>query len=61
MARFNYKTKVDTKFLNPWKKYHNKMPAQKFNFNFAPAEEEDFDEEGEEEMFGVSTMDWRWP
>ena len=37
------------------------MPAQKFNFNFAPAEEEDFDEEGEEEMFGVSTMDWRWP
>ncbi|KAG2381873.1 hypothetical protein C9374_005665 [Naegleria lovaniensis] len=30
------------------------MPAQKFNFNFAPAEEEDFDEEGEieEEMIG---------
>lgn len=30
------------------------MPPQKFNFNFAPAEEEDFDEEEdvEEEMFG---------
>ncbi|EFC37379.1 predicted protein [Naegleria gruberi] len=30
------------------------MPPQKFNFNFAPAEEEDFDEEEdiEEEMYG---------
>lgn len=34
------------------------MPAQKFNFNFAPAEEEDYDEEGEveEEMIGVSIV-----
>lgn len=34
------------------------MPPQKFNFNFAPAEEEDFDEEEdiEEEMYGVSSF-----